>query len=216
MKARRSLVPVISLLAGVIPWARYGEPGHLYGLGASVLLTLLLLPLGLLFVVFGVPYFTAGLFPREQRAKFRHWRAHRIWPKPVLRSQQRSSRIPKWLEYAVKTADRWQCQGVVALTDKRGNVVGYERCCRTQSLQIDHVIPWSLGGLTALFNLVTLCDVCNRTKSNYFERRNGTICYNPFPGLDRQHIAAEILQSERRRRMSPLRWVLAAHSLGWI
>lgn len=185
------MVPAISAVAGVLPWARFHEPGHLGGLAACALLALVLLPTLLLFVVFGVPYLTAGLIPREWRASYRQ---------RYDRNSQKSSRIPAWLNRAVKAADRYRCA----------------HCGARDHLQIDHVIPWSLGGLTALFNLVTLCDVCNRTKSNYWVRRNGTVCYNPFPGLDRQQIAAAITVSERRRRLSPLRWVLAAHSLGWI
>ena len=215
MRVRRTTVPGICVVAGVLPWARFHEPGHLYGLLACALLALAVLPTVLLLVAFGVPYLTSGLIPREWRANFRGWRAHRSW-RPIPRSKQRSSCIPKWLSYAVKAADRWQCQGVVAVIGDNRKVIGYERCCRTEHLQIDHVIPWSLGGLTALLNLITLCDVCNRTKSNYFERRNGTVCYNPFPGLNRQHLAAAILQSERRVRVNPLRWTRAAHSLGWI
>lgn len=215
MRTRRSMVPAISAVTGVLPWARFHEPGHLYGLAACALLALVLLPLLLLFVVFGVPYLTAGLVPREWRARFRHWRAHRAW-RPIPRSKQRSSRIPAWLDRAVKAADRYQCAGVVPHLGKDGKISWFEPCIRREHLQVDHLIPWSLGGLTALFNLVTLCDVCNRTKSNYWVRRNGTVCYNPFPGLNRQQVAAAITVSERRRRLSPLRWVWAAHSLGWI
>jgi Homing endonuclease associated repeat/HNH endonuclease len=33
-------------------------------------------------------------------------------------------------------------------------------------LHVDHVIPWSKGGMTVLDNLQTLCSVCNLGKSN--------------------------------------------------
>jgi hypothetical protein len=191
MKTRRSMVPCISAVAGVLPWARFHEPGHVYGLAVCALLALVLLPTLLLFVVFGVPYLTAGLIPREWRANYRH---------RYDRADQKSARIPAWLRRATLAADRHRCA----------------HCGSPDRLQIDHVIPWSLGGLTALFNLVTLCDVCNRTKSNYWVRRNGTVCYKPFPGLNRLNVAAAITVSERRRRLNPLRWVWAAHSLGWI
>ena len=36
------------------------------------------------------------------------------------------------------------------------------------SLQIDHKIPFSLGGLTVLDNLQTLCSECNLSKGNRF------------------------------------------------
>ena len=35
-------------------------------------------------------------------------------------------------------------------------------------LQVDHVTPWSKGGLTVLENLQTLCSICNGGKSNVF------------------------------------------------
>lgn len=33
-------------------------------------------------------------------------------------------------------------------------------------LHVDHIVPWSKGGLTVLENLQTLCSVCNLGKSN--------------------------------------------------
>jgi 5-methylcytosine-specific restriction endonuclease McrA len=33
-------------------------------------------------------------------------------------------------------------------------------------LHIDHIVPWSKGGETALENLETLCSECNLGKSN--------------------------------------------------
>lgn len=191
MRTRRTTVPCISVVFGVLPWARFGEPGHLWGLLASALLALAVLPTVLLLIAFGVPYLTSGLVPREWRARHRQ---------KYTRASQHSAYIPVWLRRACLAADRHRCA----------------HCGSQIQLQIDHVIPWSLGGLTALFNMITLCGVCNRTKSNYFERSNGTVCYNPFPGLDRQQVAAAILRSERRHRVNPLRWTRAAHSLGWI
>jgi hypothetical protein len=177
--------------AGALPWARLHEPGHLYGLAAAALLALLVLPSVLLLVVFGVPYLTAGLVPREWRANYRG---------KYTRESQKSAYIPAWLRRAVLAADRHRCV----------------HCGRADDLQIDHVIPWRLGGLTALLNMMTLCGPCNRFKSNYYRRRNGTVCYNPFKGFDRPAVAAAILDSERRHRLNPLRWVFAAHGLGWI
>jgi ATP-dependent helicase IRC3 len=43
-------------------------------------------------------------------------------------------------------------------------------CCGVNSregyLQIDHIVPFSMGGKTSLENLQTLCNICNRCKSN--------------------------------------------------
>ncbi|HRF53391.1 MAG TPA: HNH endonuclease [Aquimonas sp.] len=36
-------------------------------------------------------------------------------------------------------------------------------------LHVDHIVPWSKGGETALENLQTLCSVCNLGKSNLHE-----------------------------------------------
>jgi hypothetical protein len=38
------------------------------------------------------------------------------------------------------------------------------RCGTRADLQMDHVHPWSLGGVTTFENLQTLCGPCNRAK----------------------------------------------------
>jgi hypothetical protein len=38
------------------------------------------------------------------------------------------------------------------------------------TLHVDHVTPFSLGGLTVLSNLQTLCDLCNLEKGNRSDR----------------------------------------------
>ena len=39
-------------------------------------------------------------------------------------------------------------------------------CESDKKLQIDHIIPWSMGGLTTRDNLQILCQVCNIKKGN--------------------------------------------------
>jgi HNH endonuclease len=87
-------------------------------------------------------------------------------------------------------------------------------CRSTEGLQVDHVKPWSRGGLTALWNMVTLCGICNKVKSNYWVARDGYVFYRPFQGFGNPEVAAGILAYELRHRWSPLRWVRAGWSLG--
>lgn len=39
-------------------------------------------------------------------------------------------------------------------------------CGATEFLEVDHIIPWSLGGATSVDNLQLLCRDCKRRKSN--------------------------------------------------
>lgn len=87
-------------------------------------------------------------------------------------------------------------------------------CGMTEGLQVDHVKPWSRGGLSALWNMVTLCGICNKVKSNYWVARDGYVFYRPFQGHGNRTMAADILAYELRHRWSPLRWVRAGWSLG--
>ena len=41
------------------------------------------------------------------------------------------------------------------------------------TLHVDHIVPWSKGGRTALENLQTLCERCNIGKGNACLRRHG-------------------------------------------
>jgi 5-methylcytosine-specific restriction endonuclease McrA len=90
------------------------------------------------------------------------------------------------------------------------------RCCYCNSSvtpQLDHVRPWSLGGRSSVFNLMTLCGPCNRVKSNYWAFRGGRHAYNPFAGHGNIAEAAKILAFERRHRWSLLRFARAALAL---
>lgn len=86
------------------------------------------------------------------------------------------------------------------------------RCvyCRSQlSPQLDHIVPWSAGGLTVLWNLAVLCGPCNRVKSNYNRDRRGKVWYRPFPGKSNAKQAELILLAELARRRNVLRWLRA-------
>ena len=118
----------------------------------------------------------------------------RIWH----RQDRPRPNIPARLRRAVYAADRHRCCW----------------CGSGQGLQVDHVKPWSRGGLSALWNMVTLCGICNKVKSNYWVARDGYVFYRPFAGHGNKAVAADILAYELRHRWNPLRWVRAGWSLG--
>jgi hypothetical protein len=122
------------------------------------------------------------LVPRRVRMARRHDR-----PRPP---------IPRWLRKAVYAADRYRCV----------------YCASRLQLQLDHVIPWSFGGLTVLWNLVTLCGRCNRIKSNYWKSDTGQVYYRPFRNAASKGMAGMILRRELRTRRNPVRWVRAART----
>jgi len=64
--------------------------------------------------------------------------------------------IPKSLRYAVLKRDNEQCVKCGASPKKDVDVV----------LEVDHIIPWSKGGLTETSNLQTLCHRCNQGKKD--------------------------------------------------
>jgi hypothetical protein len=69
----------------------------------------------------------------------------------------RGSRDPSLrLRFKVMLRDRFTCRHCGASPSKDPNV----------ELHVDHVVPWSKGGDTALENLQTLCLKCNLGKSN--------------------------------------------------
>jgi HNH endonuclease len=131
-------------------------------LGVMVLLSLMIVP-ALLLCLFFLPTAWTGIIPRSWRQEHR---------KRHGRENCRSSYIPKFLRHLVFAADGWRCVA----------------CGSREKLQVDHFFPWSLGGLTVLFNLVTLCGRCNRIKSNYWMfRRSGRVVYRAFD--DAQELA---------------------------
>jgi hypothetical protein len=170
-------------------WAWHATRNFAGPAGFSVALVVLLLlwPMLVLTVAFGIPAALALLVPRWLRVAWRHSRF----------GSQRAT-IPARVRRAVLAADRHCCA----------------YCGDRSSLQLDHVKPWAVGGLASLFNLVTLCASCNKTKSNYWRFRDGYVCYRPWPGHADISQAAAILAAERRHRANPLRWIRAAWALG--
>lgn len=124
------------------------------------------------------------LIPAEWRARWRQGRA-----RPAL---------PKWLRRAIMAADRHHCAW----------------CGEPGPLHIDHIRPWSLGGLNAFWNLMVLCEACNLTKSNCWVFKGGRDTYHPWEGSESKQEALRILAYEKLHRWWPGRWIRAGWSLG--
>jgi 5-methylcytosine-specific restriction endonuclease McrA len=119
------------------------------------------------------------------------------------RQNARSAYIRKGLKYVVFFADRWRCAACKISWAEAGH------------LEIDHVLPWSLGGLTTLFNCMALCPRCNKIKSNFWRyRRSHRTVYVPFPGAGNPSAAEAILRAELRHRWNLFRLLRAAWALG--
>jgi 5-methylcytosine-specific restriction endonuclease McrA len=121
----------------------------------------------------------------------RTWR--RRWRGRKLREDQRSARISRKLRGRVLRADRRRCVA----------------CGSRDRLQVDHIVPWSLGGLTCIWNCATLCADDNRIKSNYWRSDSGKVYYRPFSNSASTSRAAAILAAERKARRNPLRLLRA-------
>lgn len=117
------------------------------------------------------------------------------WRIEWRRDQPRPA-IPARLRRACLAADRYRCAW----------------CSSYEDLQVDHVKPWSCGGLSALWNVMTLCGPCNRVKSNCWYRKDGSVIYRPFKGGS-MATATAILDFELRHRWRPDRWIRAGWSL---
>lgn len=169
--------------AAIGGWARLGEPLHAAGFG-GFLITGLALGTLLPGLLVSLESLPLLLVP----SRWRIWWRHRSPRRP---------HIPSRLRRAVYAADRYRCC----------------YCHSPAALQLDHVRPWSRGGLTALWNMMTLCGTCNRVKSNYWVARNGQRSYRPFAGSANEAEAALILAHELRHRWNPGRWIRAGWSL---
>jgi 5-methylcytosine-specific restriction endonuclease McrA len=132
------------------------------------------------------------LVPRRTRAGYRSWRQHsRWWNKP--RGSQKSSRFSKDTQARIMAADRHRCL----------------KCGSRSQLQYDHRVPWSLGGLSVLWNGAILCKRCNLIKSNYWKSDSGMVYYRAWRGFRDKPAAARILLRERAALASPWRWMRA-------
>lgn len=121
-------------------------------------------------------------------------------PRPLLRAHRCGKPRPAihaWLRRAVYAADRHRCA----------------YCHARVQLQFDHIRPWASGGLSVLWNGMTLCAYHNHLKSNYWRDRDGYVHYRGFVGSENAVLAASILAFELRHRWSPARWVRAGLSL---
>jgi hypothetical protein len=78
----------------------------------------------------------------------------------VTRVGQRDP-IPRWIRSLVHKRDQWTC----AWCGAAPFAADPER--RAERLNVDHIVPWSAGGSDHTDNLRTLCDACNRFRSNY-------------------------------------------------
>ena len=142
-----------------------------------------ILSLFLPLILIGLADSPGALVPSRWRASWRYGR-----PRPA---------IPVWLRRLVYAADGHRCA----------------YCRNGGQLQLDHVRPWSQGGRTSFWNLMTLCRDCNLVKSDYWVDKRGAR-YRPFEGRGDIIAAAAILRAEKRRRLSPVRMLRAAAQLG--
>jgi HNH endonuclease len=203
-RRRRTFRPVPAWLMAVPPaaaiggWAWLHEPFRLYGLIPVLLAGLVLgtMTPGILLSLSAMPML---LVPADMRKRYRKRRAADRWyrrGKP--RKEQKSSYIPARLERAVMAADRYRCC----------------YCGETDDLAVDHIFPWSLGGLTALWNLAVLCRYHNTVKSNFWRfRESGNSVYVPFKNSARRRLAEDILMHEKWHRWWPTRWIRAGLEL---
>ena len=76
--------------------------------------------------------------------------------KTASNTKRKSRVISVKLRYQVLARDHFKCCACGASPAKDPSV----------ELHVDHIIPWSKGGETAIENLQTLCSKCNIGKSN--------------------------------------------------
>jgi 5-methylcytosine-specific restriction endonuclease McrA len=186
MESRTHLLAGWVILAGadLAGWVYLHHPAGPGLLAAVELVTFTAWPYAVLAVLYCLPACVAALIPRSWREWWRRWH-----DRPA---------IPARLRRAVYAADRYACLF----------------CGSGDYLQLDHVRPWSRGGLSSLWNLITLCRTCNLTKSNYWPSTQARPSfYRAWDGYDDEPRAALILAAERRARLLPSRAIRAAWAL---
>jgi 5-methylcytosine-specific restriction endonuclease McrA len=110
--------------------------------------------------------------------------------------------LPAWLRPVIFAADRNRCVACHA----RGWPVWAAGQRRMAGLELDHLIPYALGGLSWLWNFMTLCAGCNQVKSSYWVSESGKVYYGPW-GRGDVSVAAEVYRRELWARRNPLRWL---------
>lgn len=84
---------------------------------------------------------------------------HEIEVKSTKMTISKTNRvIPLGIRYKILERDKGECK-LCGKNPERNGVI----------LHIDHILPYSLGGLTEMDNLQTLCSDCNIGKSNKFQ-----------------------------------------------
>lgn len=145
---------------------------------------------------FAGPAWWCALVTASQRARWRNWRRHGFpWPLSWVYRARGRPHIPDRLRRWVYRADRFACVSCGAAGD----------------LEMEHVRPFSRGGLSSLWNFITLCSHCNEVKSDYwvYRRPHGRsrAYYHGFAGTASPDAAAAILADGQRARRSLARLV---------
>lgn len=147
---------------------------------------------------FAGPAWWCALVTNRARAAWRHWRHGHGHGRPHI-----PDRLRRW----VYAADRYRCvrcgyaQNEPCLP-RHGCAVA---CGKAHSLQFEHVRPFSRGGLTSLFNGISLCPHCNVIKSDYWVYGNGRAYYHGLDGATGEREAAAVLAAGLLARRSPAR-----------
>ncbi len=196
------------IAAPLAGWLDLHQAAGWAGLAVLEIAGIVIIPVAVLAVLFFLPTaLTGGLVPRSWRIAHRDRHAHHCDGcaddcDRHGRDKCRSSYITRGLRRVVFAADRYAC-------------VYCGACGPDVVLQVDHVRPWSRGGLTSLFNCMTLCAEHNLVKLNYWRDRDGYIWYRPSErSAEKIAVAAMILAAERARRWNPFRLLRAAWALG--